>query len=155
MDFCFEEAPASHSTQTEGCDEDKQMAEYQVEDTEASFSMNDVEDNSSSNDITRRAQELVEKIHNRRTSDEKEIESFQHSMMDKVTEVCQQMKQDLYKVYEENNGEMQVKLMELNNVLDTCTKLHSELLEASQVLASLRDNLPSVAISGTDEHVTD
>ncbi|XP_077381748.1 synaptonemal complex central element protein 2 isoform X2 [Festucalex cinctus] len=126
-----------------------------AEDSEASLSIDDVEENFGANDITRRVQELVEKIHNRRTSDENEIESFQQSLIDKVTEVCQQMKQDLCKVYEENNGEIQVKLMELTNVLEMCTKLHGELLEASQVLARLRDGLPSVAFGGTAQPMTD
>ncbi|XP_051941050.1 synaptonemal complex central element protein 2 isoform X1 [Hippocampus zosterae] len=149
MDFFFEETPISHSNQNKERDEDPGM----VEDPQACLSRDDTDETSSCspNDISRRVQELVEKIHDRRTSDQKEIESFQQSLVEKVTEVCQQMKQDLYTVYEENSSDMHVKLMELTNVLEMCTKLHRELLEASQVLASLQDGL---AVSGTAEPVT-
>ncbi|XP_037112946.1 synaptonemal complex central element protein 2 [Syngnathus acus] len=148
MDYFFGEAPASNSSQNEGRDEDPRM----VDDSEASSSRNDTEENSSSYDISRRVQELVDKIHNHRANDHKEIESFQQTIVDKVTEVCQQMKGDLYKAYEENSDEMQVKLMELTNVLDICSKLHRELLEASKVLTGLRDGL---AVNGTAESMTD
>ena len=62
--------------------------------------------------------------------------------------MCQQMKEHLFTVYEENSNEMQVKLLELSEVLESCTKLNSELLEASHALAGLRGAL---AISQTSE----
>ncbi|XP_077462104.1 synaptonemal complex central element protein 2 isoform X2 [Stigmatopora argus] len=150
MDFLVEGANTSHSSQHEGHHQDLRM--FQVNDTETNSSRNDMEENSSLNDISRRVQELVEKIHNRRKNNLKEIESFQQVLVDKVTEVCQQMKQDLYKAYEENSSEMEVKLLELTDVLEMCTKLHMKLLEASHVLGGLRDGL---AISGAAEPVTD
>lgn len=58
------------------------------------------------------------------------------------------MKEHMYTVYEDNGNEMQVKLQELSEVLESCTKLNNELLEANQALASLRDGL---AISQTSE----
>lgn len=58
-----------------------------------------------------------------------------------MTEVCQQMKDNMYAVYEENSKEMQVKLQELTGVLESCTKLHKELMEASQALSGLREGL--------------
>lgn len=51
------------------------------------------------------------------------------------------MKEHMYTVYEKNSNEMQVKLQELTEVLESCTKLNSELLEASQALRSLREGL--------------
>lgn len=65
-----------------------------------------------------------------------------------VTEVCQQMKENMYMVYEENSSEMQLKLQELTEVLESCTKLSKELMEASQALEGLREGL---AISQTSE----
>uniref|UniRef100_A0A8C2WL90 Synaptonemal complex central element protein 2 n=1 Tax=Cyclopterus lumpus TaxID=8103 RepID=A0A8C2WL90_CYCLU len=93
---------------------------------------------SSIDDISRRAQELVEKINDSRTTDQKVLDSFQEKLVEKVTEMCQQMKDHMYTIYEENSNEMQVKLQELSEVLESCTKLNSELAEASQALASLR-----------------
>lgn len=54
----------------------------------------------------------------------------------------------MYTVYEENSSEMQLKLQELTEVLESCTKLSKELMEASQALAGLREGL---AISQTSE----
>uniref|UniRef100_A0A3Q0RJE2 Synaptonemal complex central element protein 2 n=1 Tax=Amphilophus citrinellus TaxID=61819 RepID=A0A3Q0RJE2_AMPCI len=92
-------------------------------------------------DISKRAQELVEKINHNRTSDQNMIDSFQEMLIEKVTEMCQQMKEHMYTVYEENSDNMQVKLQELSEVLESCTKLSHELLEASRALASLREGL--------------
>lgn len=62
--------------------------------------------------------------------------------------MCQQMKDHMYTVYEENGNEMQVKLQELSKVLESCSKLNKELMEASRALAGLREGL---AISQTSE----
>lgn len=47
----------------------------------------------------------------------------------------------MYTLYEDNSNEMQVKLQELTEVLESCTKLNKELMEASQALAGLREGL--------------
>ncbi|KAG7214513.1 hypothetical protein INR49_023028 [Caranx melampygus] len=91
--------------------------------------------------ISRRVQELVEKINNSRTNDQKVMDNFQEQLTEKVVETCQLMKEHMYTVYEKNSNEMQVKLQELTEVLESCTKLNSELLEASQALTSLRNGL--------------
>ncbi|XP_041641874.1 synaptonemal complex central element protein 2 [Cheilinus undulatus] len=92
-------------------------------------------------DISRRVQDLVEKINNSRTSDQKVMDSFQEKLVEKVTEMLQQMKEHMYTVYEENSNVMQVKLQELSEVLESCSKLNKELMEASQALKSLREGL--------------
>lgn len=51
-------------------------------------------------------------------------------------------------IYEGNSNEMQVKLQELSEVLESCAKLNEELMEASQALAGLREGF---AISQTSE----
>jgi len=51
------------------------------------------------------------------------------------------MKEHMYAVYEVNSHDMEVKLQELSVVLESCSKLHEELQEASQALASLRKGL--------------
>ncbi|CAB1426089.1 unnamed protein product [Pleuronectes platessa] len=97
--------------------------------------------------ISRRVQEVVEKINNDRTSDQKVLDSFNEKLVQKVTEGCQQMQEHMYLVYEKNSNDMQVKLQELAEVLGSCTKLCSELQEANLALASLRAGL---AISMTE-----
>lgn len=48
------------------------------------------------------------------------------------------MKESMYTVYEDNSNEMHVKLKELSKVLESCTRLHQELMEATQALSGLR-----------------
>lgn len=48
------------------------------------------------------------------------------------------MKEGMYTVYEDNSNEMHVKLKELSKVLESCTRLHQELMEATQALSGLR-----------------
>ena len=66
---------------------------------------------------------------------------LKRTFIPQVTDVCQQMKDNMYAVYEENSKEMQLKLQELTGVLESCTKLHKELMEASQALSSLREGM--------------
>lgn len=63
-----------------------------------------------------------------------------------MTELCQQMKENMYTVYEENSDEMQLKLQELTEVLESCNKLIKDLMEASQALASLRTGMANRAM---------
>uniref|UniRef100_A0A3B4X3X0 Uncharacterized protein n=1 Tax=Seriola lalandi dorsalis TaxID=1841481 RepID=A0A3B4X3X0_SERLL len=63
-----------------------------------------------------------------------DLVNFQIIFLPQVSETCRQMKEHMFTVYEENGNEMQVKLQELTEVLESCTKLNNELLEASQAL---------------------
>ncbi|CAJ1053799.1 synaptonemal complex central element protein 2 [Xyrichtys novacula] len=92
--------------------------------------------------IRGRVQDLVQKINDRRTSDQKEVDDFEEQLVTRVREMTQQMKEGLYTVYEENTSVMQTKLQELSEVLDNCTKLNEELMEANQALSRLREGLP-------------
>lgn len=51
------------------------------------------------------------------------------------------MKENMYTVYEDNSNEMQTKLKELSKVLDNCTRLHQDLMEAAQALSGLRASI--------------
>lgn len=57
--------------------------------------------------------------------------------------MCQEMKERMYTVYEDNSNEMQVKFKELSKVLESCTRLHQELMEATQALSGLRVSIGS------------
>ncbi|XP_008315862.1 synaptonemal complex central element protein 2 isoform X2 [Cynoglossus semilaevis] len=96
---------------------------------------------SSLDSITRRMEELVENINRRRTSDQKLMESFHRNLTKKVSDANQQMKDQMFIVYEDNNRKMQAKLQEISDVLDNCTKLKNELLEASGALCMLQEGL--------------
>uniref|UniRef100_A0A8C5G0D6 Synaptonemal complex central element protein 2 n=1 Tax=Gouania willdenowi TaxID=441366 RepID=A0A8C5G0D6_GOUWI len=93
------------------------------------------------NNISSRAQDLVEKINDRRAKDLTELESFQEQLVDKVNEMCRQMKENMYAAYEHNSDEMQVKLQELSEVLERCTKCNSDLTEARRSLSCLNEGL--------------
>ncbi|XP_074484942.1 synaptonemal complex central element protein 2 [Sebastes fasciatus] len=153
MDFFLEDLPSTSQSTPKRGQEESQMTEDSDSSRGKSSSMSMTEGqeqhtSSSIDDISRRVQELVEKINDSRTSDQKVLDSFQKKLVEKVTEMCQQMKEHMYTVYEENSTEMQVKLQELSEVLESCAKLNSELIEANGALASLRGGL---AISQTPE----
>ncbi|XP_037621601.1 synaptonemal complex central element protein 2 [Sebastes umbrosus] len=153
MDFFFEDLPSTSQSTPKRGHEESQLTEDSDSSRGKSSSVSMTEGqeqhtSSSIDDISRRVQELVEKINDSRTGDQKVLDSFQEKSVKKVTEMCQQMKEHMYTVYEENSTEMQVKLQELSEVLESCTKLNSELIEANGALASLRGGL---AISQTPE----
>ncbi|TDH16468.1 hypothetical protein EPR50_G00019730 [Perca flavescens] len=155
MDFFFDDLPSTSQSTPKSGHEDSQLTEDMDPDSSrgksSNTSMTETQGQhtcSNIDDISRRVQELVEKINDNRTSDQKVMDSFQEKLVQKVTEMCRQMKEHMYTVYEENSNEMQVKLQVLSEVLESCTKLNSELIEANQALASLRGGL---AISQTSE----
>uniref|UniRef100_A0A3Q3Q2C4 Uncharacterized protein n=1 Tax=Monopterus albus TaxID=43700 RepID=A0A3Q3Q2C4_MONAL len=148
MDFFYEDRTSpSTSVSTPNNEQDDS---YMTEDIDhnllrgnsSSLSTAEIQEehtSSSIDDISRRAQELLEKINNSRTSNQKLMDSFQEKLVAKVTEMCLQVKDHMYEVYEENSNEMRVKLQELSEVLESCTKLSNELLEANRALVSLRE----------------
>ncbi|XP_020556623.1 uncharacterized protein LOC101157349 isoform X1 [Oryzias latipes] len=149
MDFYFDDLPSTSQSTPKKAQDDTQMESEDAEfnsskDRSSNMSMCEVPEQSSSlgiEDISRRAQETVEDINHSRTNDQKVMDDFQEKLAEKVTETCRQMKEHMYTVYEENSDEMQVKLQELSKVLESCSKLNRELLEAAQALAFLREGL--------------
>uniref|UniRef100_A0A3B3YI42 Uncharacterized protein n=1 Tax=Poecilia mexicana TaxID=48701 RepID=A0A3B3YI42_9TELE len=148
MDFFFDDLPSSSlSTPKKGHEDSPTM----VEDTDcdlsknkSSVNMTEIQENYSSSyidDISKRAQEMVEKINHERTRDQEMMDSFQKQLSEKVSEMCQLIKEEMFTIYELNSNEVQVKLQELSEVLENCSKLENELLEASQALECLKDGL--------------
>ncbi|MED6273315.1 hypothetical protein CHARACLAT_005174 [Characodon lateralis] len=148
MDFFFDDLPStSMSTPRKGKKDSLTLDDAACDlsrNTSSSVSLTEIERQHSSScidDISKKAQEMVEKINHGRTRDQEMMDSFQEKLTEKVTEVCQLMKEHMYIIYEKNSNEIQVKLQELSEVLENCSKLNHELLEASQALACLRDGL--------------
>ncbi|XP_054897591.1 synaptonemal complex central element protein 2 [Poeciliopsis prolifica] len=148
MDFFFDDLPSSSLSTPKKGHEDSLM----VEDTDcdlsrnksSSVSMTEIQERRSSSyidEISKRAQEMVEKINQERTRDQEMMESFQKQLTEKVAEMCQLIKEEMFTIYELNSNEIQVKLQELSEVLEKCSKLEHELLEASQALSCLKDGL--------------
>ncbi|XP_036951329.1 synaptonemal complex central element protein 2 [Acanthopagrus latus] len=152
MDFSFDELPSTSQSTPKSRHEASEMPEDHDSSggMSSSMGMTDIQENtcSSIDDIRRRVQDLVEEINNNRTSDQKVMDGFEEKLMKKVPEMCQQMKELMYSVYEENSNKMEGKLQELFEVLERCTKLNMELVEANQALSGLREAL---AISQTPE----
>uniref|UniRef100_A0A8C9YE03 Synaptonemal complex central element protein 2 n=1 Tax=Sander lucioperca TaxID=283035 RepID=A0A8C9YE03_SANLU len=138
MDFFFDDLPSTSQSTPKSGHEDSQLV---ITGIHLHSTCMHVCCSPNIDDISRRVQELVEKINDNRTSDQKVMDGFQEKLMQKVTEMCRQTKEHMYTVYEENSNEMQVKLQVLSEVLESCTKLNSELIEANQALASLRGGL--------------
>jgi hypothetical protein len=66
---------------------------------------------------------------------------FHVNALHQVGEICGQMKEHMYTVYEENSHAMQTTLQELTLVLESCSKLNTELHTVSQALAGLNRGL--------------
>ncbi|KAM4750209.1 synaptonemal complex central element protein 2 [Anableps anableps] len=148
MDFFFDDLPStSLSTPKKGHGDSLMLEDTDCDlsrNKSSSVSMTEIQEqhsNSYIDDISKKAQEMVEKINHERTRDQEMMDSFQKKLTEKVTEMCQLMKEHMYTIYERNSNEIQVKLQELSEVLENCSKLNHELLEASQALACLRDGL--------------
>uniref|UniRef100_A0AAZ3P3S5 Synaptonemal complex central element protein 2 n=1 Tax=Oncorhynchus tshawytscha TaxID=74940 RepID=A0AAZ3P3S5_ONCTS len=92
-------------------------------------------------DIGKKVQDLVGKINDSRTMDQTIMDNFQDKLVEKVGEICGQMKEHMYTVYEENSHAMQATLQELTLVLESCSKLNTELHTVSQALAGLNRGL--------------
>uniref|UniRef100_A0A3Q4I639 Synaptonemal complex central element protein 2 n=1 Tax=Neolamprologus brichardi TaxID=32507 RepID=A0A3Q4I639_NEOBR len=99
---------------------------------------------SRTDDISRKAQESVEKINQSRISNQKMIDSFQEKLVEKVTELCMEMKEHMYRVYEENSDKMQVNLQELQEVLENAV--------SSQHVSGLSGNIQCLATAISLQH---
>ncbi|XP_074520145.1 synaptonemal complex central element protein 2 [Halichoeres trimaculatus] len=145
MDFFFEDLPCTSEYSPKTDYDDSQRAEGSFDVLKANPSSVDFtgtrEQHTSVDDISRKVQDLVEKVNENRNRDQKVMDNFQENVAAKVTEMFQQMKEHMFAVYEENSNAMQVKLQKLSEVLESCTELNKELMGAGQALASLREGL--------------
>ncbi|XP_072319128.1 synaptonemal complex central element protein 2 [Eucyclogobius newberryi] len=101
--------------------------------------MNESDQSSSMVQLRNKVEELVERINTSRSSDQKEMESYQKTFSDRLAEMCQQLKDHLYSVYEANSVKIEEKLTELSVILNNCDQFYEELHEATQALSRLRD----------------
>lgn len=61
--------------------------------------------------------------------------------MVEVSEMCQQVKEQMFEYYEKHSQEMEMKLTELTEVLERSSQLGMELQRASQTLAAINKGL--------------
>ncbi|XP_076844806.1 synaptonemal complex central element protein 2 isoform X2 [Brachyhypopomus gauderio] len=92
-------------------------------------------------DIGKKAQDLIERINQSRAMDQKVMNSFEEKLMQKVSEMCQQVKEQMFEYYDEHSRGMEPKLVELSEVLERCSQLSMELQDASQTLAAINKGL--------------
>ncbi|XP_026862332.2 synaptonemal complex central element protein 2 [Electrophorus electricus] len=97
--------------------------------------------NTQIDDIGKKAQDLIERINQSRAMDQKIMNSFEEKLMQKVSEMCQQVKEQMFEYYEEHSQGMQAKLIELTGVLERSNQLSLELQDASQTLAAINKGL--------------
>ncbi|KAM9457618.1 synaptonemal complex central element protein 2 isoform 2-T2 [Clarias gariepinus] len=91
--------------------------------------------------IGKKAQDLIERINQSRAMDQKLMNSFEEKLMKKVSEMCQQVKEQMFEYYEKHSQEMEMKLTELTEVLGRSSQLGMELQRASQTLAAINKGL--------------
>ncbi|XP_036379678.1 synaptonemal complex central element protein 2, partial [Megalops cyprinoides] len=93
------------------------------------------------NEIGKKAQDLVEKINEHRAMDQEIMNTFQDKLTQKVAEVCQRVKEQMFSSYEGNSRVIESRLVELSAVLERSSQLISELQDASQTLAAINMGL--------------
>ncbi|KAL7860340.1 hypothetical protein AOLI_G00166890 [Acnodon oligacanthus] len=97
--------------------------------------------NSRIDEIGKKAQDLIERINQSRAMDQKVLSTFEEKLMRKVSEMCQQVKEQMFEYYEEHSRGMETKFTELSEVLERSSQLSLELQGASQTLAAINKGL--------------
>ncbi|KAL1005808.1 hypothetical protein UPYG_G00064230 [Umbra pygmaea] len=92
-------------------------------------------------DIGKKVQDLVGNINESRTMDLKIMDNFRDKVSEKVGEICGQMKEHMYSLYDETSCAMQATIHELTTVLESCRQLTTELQAVSQALTELNKGL--------------
>ncbi|XP_031683526.1 synaptonemal complex central element protein 2-like isoform X1 [Oncorhynchus kisutch] len=98
-----------------------------------------------SSTIGKKAQDLIERINQSRAMDQEIMTTFENKLMNKVSEVCQQVKEQMFSSYEEHGRGMEANLQELSEVLERCSQLSMELQGASQTLSTINNSLQRTA----------
>uniref|UniRef100_A0AAZ3SF19 Synaptonemal complex central element protein 2 n=1 Tax=Oncorhynchus tshawytscha TaxID=74940 RepID=A0AAZ3SF19_ONCTS len=96
-------------------------------------------------EIGKKAQDLIEQINQSRAIDQEIMTTFENKLMNKVSEVCQQVKEQMFSSYEEHGRGMEANLQELSEVLERCSQLSMELQGASQTLSAINNSLQRTA----------
>ncbi|RXN35464.1 synaptonemal complex central element 2-like protein [Labeo rohita] len=91
--------------------------------------------------IGKKAQDLIEKINERRAMDQHVMNSFEEQLIKKVSEMCQQVKEQMFEYYEQHSQGMEASINELSEVLERSSQLSMELQGASQTLAAINKGL--------------
>ncbi|XP_065133679.2 synaptonemal complex central element protein 2 [Paramisgurnus dabryanus] len=97
--------------------------------------------NSRIDDIGKRAQDLIERINERRAMDQHVMNCFEEKLIKKVGEICQQVKEQMFDYYEQHSQGMQASITELSEVLERSSQLSMELQGASQTLEAINKDL--------------
>ncbi|XP_056143666.1 synaptonemal complex central element protein 2 [Lampris incognitus] len=92
-------------------------------------------------EIEKKAQDLIDRIPQNRDKDQEIINTFESKLLSKVSEACQQVKDQLFTSYEEHGHEMEASLQELSEVLERSSQLSSELQGVSQTLLAINTGL--------------
>ncbi|CAM4337860.1 hypothetical protein PO909_001136 [Leuciscus waleckii] len=97
--------------------------------------------NSGIDEIGKKAQDLIERINERRAMDQHVMNSFEEKLIKKVSEMCQRVKEQMFEYYEQHSQGMEASIAELSEVLERSSQLSMELQGASQTLAAINKGL--------------
>lgn len=97
--------------------------------------------NSCIDEVGKKAQDLIERINERRAMDQHVMNSFEEKLIKKVSEMCQRVKEQMFEHYEQHSQGMEASIAELSEVLERSSQLSLELQGASQTLAAINKGL--------------
>ncbi|XP_067089763.1 synaptonemal complex central element protein 2 [Osmerus mordax] len=126
----------SHEQQSEDSGANMSIISDREESSQLTFTLN-----SRIEEIGMRAQNLVERINQSRATDQEIMTSFENKLMSKVSEVCLQVKEQMFRSYDEHGRVMEGRLKELSEVLARSSQLSTELQGASHTLTAINMGL--------------
>ncbi|XP_067278258.1 synaptonemal complex central element protein 2 [Pseudorasbora parva] len=97
--------------------------------------------NSRIDEVGKKAQDLIERINERRAMDQHVMNSFEEKLIKKVSEMCQRVKEQMFEYYEQHSQGMEASIAELSEVLERSSQLSMELQGASQTLDAINKGL--------------
>nr|XP_054764737.1 synaptonemal complex central element protein 2-like [Lytechinus pictus] len=94
-------------------------------------------------ELSEQAQELIDKINEKRKRDTNILEDFRKALQEKVAVTCSAVEERMYRVYEKSGKDMQPKLQEFFATLDRVAAIEEELNHFKEALGVLYTDIQS------------
>ncbi|XP_030052863.1 synaptonemal complex central element protein 2 [Microcaecilia unicolor] len=91
--------------------------------------------------LQNRAQELIDKVNEKRKEDQTLLNNLKESLMVKVSDLTQTLEDQMYQIYDHHNRLLQDKLQEFLEIMERISKLEAELIQVCQTVVTVYKDL--------------
>ncbi|XP_029440880.1 synaptonemal complex central element protein 2-like isoform X2 [Rhinatrema bivittatum] len=91
--------------------------------------------------LQNRAQELIDKVNEKRKEDQTLLSNLKESLMVKVSNFSHTLEEQMYQVYDHHNRLLQDKLQEFMEIIERISQLEAELKQVCQTVATVYKDL--------------